>query len=318
MEQDYIGIDVAKDILDVAAHFSKRGWQFSNDQSGINQLTEILKTIPVALIVVEAIGGYEMPAAYALKKAGLAVAIINPREGRDFARATGKLAKTDKIDARTLAYFAAVIKPDPRPLSNEQAQELEALMARRAQVIEMLTAEKNRLHLAQKLVKELLQAHIVFLEKELQKVDSDLQGRIEESPVQRKKYHLLQTVPGVGPNLALTLLIELPELGSLNRRQIAALVGVAPLNHDSGTKRGKRSPWGGRSHVRSVLYMATLVASRFNPIIREFYTRLCSLGKLKKVALVACMRKMLIILNSMLKHNVPWTATKSESLVSIS
>jgi transposase len=199
--------------------------------------------------------------AYALQKAGIACAVVNPREPRDFARATGKLAKTDKIDAHILSHFAAVIQPEARPLSDEQNQEMEAILSRRRQVIEMLVAEKNRLHLARKPVREAIQAHIAFLEKELEQMDMGLRGKIEESPVQLEKYNLLQSVPGVGPNLAATILIELPELGKLNRRQMAALVGVAPLNHDSGKKRGKRSPWGGRPQVRSALYMATLVAS---------------------------------------------------------
>ncbi len=314
MDQDYCGIDVSKDTLDVAAYISKKQWQFSNDDSGIYQLVEVLKTQTVALVVVESTGGYETPIAYALQKAGIACAVVNPREPRNFAKATGKLAKTDKIDARNLSHFAAVIQPEPRPLSDEQTQELGAILARRRQVIEMLTAEKNRLHQARKPVQEDIQAHITFLEKELNKMDMGLRGRIEESPIQREKYKLLQSVPGVGPNLAATLLIELPELGKLNRRQIAALVGVAPLNCDSGRMRGKRRPWGGRPQVRSALYMATLVASRFNPIISEYYRRLCGIGKVKKVALVACMRKLLVILNSMLKHHVPWTFTQSELL----
>lgn len=306
MEKDYAGIDVSKGTLDVATYAGNKKWRFPNDDGGIIQLVKALKETELALVVMEATGGYETQLAYALNKAGIPCAIVNPREAREFAKATKKLAKTDTIDARVLAHFAVAIKPEPRPLSNEQAQELEAILARRRQVVEMLTAEKNRLHTARKPVREAIQAHINYLEKELGQTDSNLQGRIEESPIQREKYKLLQSVPGVGPNLGATLLIELPELGNLNRRQIAALVGVAPLNHDSGTKRGKRSPWGGRPQVRAVLYMAALVATRFNPIISEFYARLCAMGKAKKVALVACMRKLLIILNSMLKHRVPW------------
>jgi transposase len=318
MDQEYIGIDVSKDQLDVAAYVSKKQWQFFNDDRGINQLIAALKPSGVALIVIESTGGYETPLAYALQKAGIACAVVNPREPRDFAKATGKLAKTDKIDAHILSHFAAVIQPKPRPLSDEQDQELEAMLSRRRQVIEMLTAEKNRLHLARKPVRKAIQAHVAFLEKELEQMETGLRGKIEESPVKREKYNLLQSVPGVGPNLAATILIELPELGKLNRRQIAALVGVAPLNHDSGKKRGKRSPWGGRPRVRSALYMATLVASRFNPVISEYYRRLCGFGKAKKVALVACMRKLLIILNSMLKNHIPWTFTRSASSVAIS
>lgn len=306
MDQDYFGIDVSKNTLDVAAFQSNRKGQFSNDETGINQLVSTLSKLTPALVVTEATGGYEAAAAYALQKAGIQCAVVNPREVRDFAKATKKLAKTDKIDAHVLAHFAAAIKPEPRPLSDDQTQELEAVLTRRRQVIEMLTAEKNRLHLARQPVQEAIQAHIAYLEKELQQIDSALQDRIEESPIQREKSRLLQSVPGVGPNVSATLIIELPELGSLNRRQIAALVGVAPLNHDSGTRRGKRGTWGGRPQVRSALYMSALVASRRNPLISQFYKRLCEAGKAKKVALVACMRKLLIILNSMLKHRIPW------------
>ena len=306
MGQDYFGIDVSKNTLDVAAFQSNKKWQFSNDDSGIRKLVATLIKLTPELVVTESTGGYEAAAAYSLQKAGIQCAVVNPREVRDFAKATKKLAKTDTIDARVLAHFAEAIKPEPRPLSDEQAQEMDAILTRRRQVIEMLTAEKNRLHLARKPVQESIQTHIAFLEKELQQIDSDLQGRIEESPIQREKNNLLQSVPGVGPNLSSTLIIELPELGSLNRRQIAALVGVAPLNHDSGTRRGKRGTWGGRPQVRSALYMSALVASRRNPLISRFYKRLCEIGKAKKVALVACMRKLLIILNSMLKHRLPW------------
>jgi transposase len=251
-------------------------------EAGIDQLIQVLKGIVPALVVMEATGGYEIPLAYALNKAEIHCAVVNPREVRDFARATKKLAKTDTIDAGVLAHFAALIKPEPRPLSDEQTQELETIITRRRQVIEMLTAEKNRLHMARKPVREAIKAHIAYLAKELGHIDADLKGRIEESPIKREKYALLQSVPGVGPHLSATLLIELPELGSLNRRQIAALVGVAPLNRDSGALRGKRSVWGGRPQVRAVLYMAALVAARFNPVISQFYTRLVPWAKLKR------------------------------------
>lgn len=306
MDKEFVGIDISKDTLDGATYSSGQKWHFPNNEAGINQVIQVLNGLIPALVVMEATGGYETPVAYALHRAGIPCAIVNPREVRDFAKATKKLAKTDTIDARVLAHFASAIKPEPRPLSDEQTQELEAILTRRRQVIKMITAERNRLHMARKPVIEAIKAHIDYLEKELGRIDTDLRGRIEESPVQREKYELLQSAPGVGPNLSATLLIELPELGNLNRRQIAALVGVAPLNHDSGTMRGKRSPWGGRPQVRAVLYMATLVAARFNPVISQFYTRLCAMGKAKKVALVACMRKLLTILNSMLKHHVPW------------
>jgi transposase len=315
MEQDYFGIDVSKNTLDVTSYAHNKQWQFSNDDDGISQLVKTLKEMSPALVVMEATGGYETRAAYAIQKTGINCAVVNPREVRDFAKATKRLAKTDNIDARVLAHFAAVIQPSPRPLPDEQARKLEVILARRRQVIEMITAEKNRLHLAEEPVRGAIQFHIVFLEKELEQMDTSLRDRIEESPIQREKYNLLKSVPGVGPNIAATLLIELPELGSLNRRQIAALVGVAPLNHDSGKMRGKRSPWGGRPQVRSALYMAALVASRFNTTISEFYGKLCGAGKVKKVALVACMRKLLIILNSMIKHHVPWTIHEPKTLV---
>jgi len=306
MDKQSVGIDVSKDALDVAAFTTNKKWHFSNEETGINQLIEELKVLSPVLVVMESTGGYETPLAYALYNAGIPCAVVNPREVRDFARATKKLAKTDSIDAQVLAHFAAVIKPEPRPLSDNQSQELEAILTRRRQITGMLTAEKNRMHTARKQVRDSIQAHIDYLEKELNQLNSNLKGRIEESPIQREKYELLQSVPGVGPNLSSTLLIELPELGNLNRRQIAALVGVAPINHDSGSKRGKRRIWGGRPQVRTALYMSTLVASRFNPVISEFYARLCATGKAKKIALVACMRKLLSILNSMLKHRVPW------------
>lgn len=306
MDKDHVGVDVSKNALDVSTYNTKKKWQFSNDETGVNQLVKVMSELPVALVVMEATGGYETPVAYALNKGGIPCAVVNPREVRDFAKATKKLAKTDTIDAQVLAHFAAVIKPEPRPLSNEQNQELEAILARRRQVVEMITAEKNRLHTARKPVRQAITAHIDYLEKEMDSIDSDLKGRIEESPIQREKYNLLQSVPGVGPNLAATLVIDLPELGNLNSKQIAALVGVAPLNHDSGSKRGKRSPWGGRPQVRTALYMAALVAARFNPVISTIYNRLCTAGKAKKVALVACMHKLLTIMNAMLKHRTIW------------
>jgi transposase len=306
MDKEYIGIDVSKDNLDAAAYVSGKKWRLPNSDAGINKLLDILREISPALVVLEATGGYETPAAYELNKARIPFAVINPRESRDFAKATKKLAKTDTIDARVLAHFAAAIKPEPRPMADEQTQELEVILARRRQVIEMLTAEKNRLHTARKPVIEAINAHIDYLEKELSGIGSNLKGRIAESPVQQERYKLLHSVPGVGDNVAATLVIDLPELGKINNKQIATLVGVAPLNHDSGSKRGKCSPWGGRPQVRAALYMAALVASRCNPVISSLYVRLCAMGKAKKVALVACMHKLLIIMNSMLRHKTFW------------
>ena len=306
MEENHIGVDVSKDTLDVAAYESGRKWQFPNSETGINQLVRAIGERAVTLVVVESTGGYEAQLAYALAKARIPCAVVNPRETRDFAKATKRLAKTDTIDARVLAHFAAVIKPEPRPLSGEQTQELEAILARRRQLVQMIVAEKNRLHTAHLTVKPGIIALIAYMEKDLAEIDSNLKGRIEDSPIHGEKYNCLKSVPGVGSNLATTLIIELPELGNLNSKKIAALVGVAPLNHDSGSKRGKRGVWGGRPQVRTALYMAALAATRYNPTIREMYVRLCGAGKAKKVALVACMHKLLTIMNAMLKHHTVW------------
>ncbi len=306
MNEVFIGIDVSKGALDVASFADNQQWHLSNDEAGVERLVEILAGLAPSLVVMESTGGYEAPAAIALGKAGIISAVVNPREVRDFARATKKLAKTDSIDAQILAHFAAAIRPEPRPISDEDMQDLEAILARRRQIIDMLTAEKNRLHAARKAVKAEIKNHIGDLEKRLAQIESSLSGRIKESPTQSNKDRILRSAPGVGPTLSMTLLVDLPELGNLNRKQIAALVGVAPLNRDSGTFRGKRRIWGGRGQVRATLYMAALVATRHNPIIRQFYTRLCEAGKAKKVALIACMRKLLTILNAMLKHNEPW------------
>jgi transposase len=244
--------------------------------------------------------------AAALAAADIPVAVVNPRQVRDFAKALGTLAKTDRLDARALALFGEGIRPEARPLPDAQAQELAALLARRRQLIEMLTAEKNRLRMALPRVRPQIEAHIQWLRGQRDGLDRDLTDLLRSSPVWREQEELLRSVPGVGPNLVLTLVADLPELGRLNRKQIAALVGVAPLNRDSGTLRGKRTVWGGRAPVRAALYMAALVASRFNPVIRAFYQRLCATAKPKKVALTACMRKMLTILNAMLKHRTSW------------
>ncbi len=300
-----VGIDVSKAQLDIALRPDGR-FVVPHDETGIVHVVERLRALPVALIVLEATGGLELPLIGALVAAGLPVVVANPRQVRDFAKATGKLAKTDPLDAQVLAHFADVIRPLPRPLPDEQTQTLAALLARRRQLIEMLTAEKNRFGSAHRPVRKRLSAHITWLEREVAQTDRELALAIRESPVWREKDDLFRTVPGVGPGLARTLIVDLPELGTLNRKQIAALVGVAPLNRDSGTLRGKRTVWGGRAHVRAALYMAALVASRCNPIIRHFYQRLCDRGKAKKVALTACMRKLLTILNAMVKHRTAW------------
>jgi len=250
--------------------------------------------------------GLDGPLAAALASAGLPVAVVNPRQVRDFARATGKLAKTDRLDARMLALFAERVRPKPRPLPDATARELEALVARRRQLLEMHTMEGNRLRTALAQVRPQIREHLAWLERQIRDVDRQTRDLVRSSSLWRAQDDLLQSTPGVGPVLSRTLLAALPELGTLDRRQIAALVGVAPFNRDSGTLRGKRTVWGGRAPVRAALYMAALVATRFNPVIRTFYRRLCLAGKPKKVALTACMRKLLTTLNAMLKHRTPW------------
>jgi transposase len=303
--QVFVGIDVSKAQLDIALRPEGR-FAAPNDDAGFAQVIQRLRAVPPALVVLEATGGLEVPLTGALAAAGVPVVVVNPRHVRDFAKAAGKLAKTDALDAQTLAHFAEVMRPEARPLPDEQTQTLAAILTRRRQLVEMLTAEKNRLASARKPVRTSLRTHIAWLERALSHTDSDLAYAIRKSPVWREKEELLQSTPGVGPVVTTTLLANLPELSTVTAKQIAALVGVAPFNRDSGTLRGKRTVWGGRAQVRAVLYMGTLVATRFNPVIRAFYQRLCAAGKAKKVALTACMRKLLIILNAMLKHRTPW------------
>ena len=306
-EATYVGIDVAKAQVDVAVRPAGDTWEFTRDDVGIGKLVSQLKTLQPAIVLLEASGGLELPLVAALASAALPVVVVNPRQVRDFARATGKLAKTDALDAAVLAHFAEAVQPPIRPLRDAETQTLNSLSARRHQVMTMLVSEKNRLGIAISAVRPRIEAHIAWLEQELDDLDDGLRQTLRQSPVWREKDDLLHTVPGVGEQLSLTLLAYLPELGTLDRRQVAALVGVAPFNRDSGTLRGKRTVWGGRARVRGALYMGALVASRFNPIIRVFYQRLLAAGKPKKLALVACMRKLLTILNAMLKHRSPWS-----------
>jgi transposase len=306
-----IGIDVAKAELVIAARPSGERWAVANDERGIRTLVERLQREPPELVVLEATGGYELLCVGALAAAALPVVVVNPRQVRDFAKATGQLAKTDRIDADVLALFAERVRPAVRPLPDADAQELDALLARRRQLLEMLQAERNRLGQVfgrgKPLVKKSLKAHITYLERELRTADTDLGAMVRESPAWREKDDLLRSVPGVGPVLSLTLLAELPELGRLTRREIAKLVGVAPLSRDSGTLRGRRFVQGGRAGVRAVLYMGALVATKRNAIIRAFYQRLLAAGKPKKLALVACMRKLLTILNTMARTHQRWS-----------
>lgn len=302
----FVGIDVSEDQLDVAVRPSGQRWRLRNNESGIAELVNHMDELQPGLIVLEATGGLEMPAAGALVAKKHQVAVVNPRQTRDFAKATGQLAKTDKLDAGVLAHFADAVRPEVRPLPDEQAQAMAALLARRRQLIEMRTAEKNRLRSALPSVQPRITVHIAWLEEELADLDDDLEQQLRQNAHWREKDEILRSTPGVGPVLSKTLLIDLPELGTLNRKQIAALVGVAPLNQDSGRFRGRRRVWGGRAHVRTALYMAALVAARHNPVIKEFYQRLLDAGKPHKVALTACMRKLLTMLNAMISSGSHW------------
>jgi len=305
----YVGIDVSKAVLDVAATPSGEAWSVPNTAEGMQRLVEKLGGMSPRLIVLEATGGLERRAVAALAAAGLPVVAVNPRQVRDFAKATGQLAKTDAIDAAILALFADRIRPQLRPLRDAETQELEALVVRRRQVVDMISAEKNRLSAAppSKRVRTAIGKTIKWFEKQLEDIDNDIDSAVKGSSAWREKDDLLQSVPGVGKVLSRTLLSLVPELGALDKKQLAALVGVAPLNRDSGMQRGRRSIWGGRAHVRAVLYMGALVAARFNPTIQAFHTRLRASGKLPKVALVACMRKLLTILNAIVRDRTPWT-----------
>lgn len=305
-EELFVGIDVSKTTLDIAVVPTGEHWSRSNDAKGIRSLTKEIEALKPNLIVLEATGGWEKSVAAGLAAASLPTAVVNPRPVRDFAKATGTLAKTDAIDARVIARFAQAIRPEPRPLTTAEAEEMKALISRRDQIMGMLTAENNRLQMAAKPIRKDIQAHISWLKRRLTAVDADLEKRVEESPFWRKKDKLLQSVKGVGPKTSQKLMIRLPELGALNRREIAALVGVAPFNRDSGTLKGRRSVWGGRANVRCALYMAALSAIRCNPTITAFYQRLTAAGKPFKVAITACMRKLLLILNAIIKNNTPW------------
>jgi transposase len=311
-EESFVGIDVSKDKLDVSIRPDGDRWTVANDEKGVeNMVARLLERKPT-LVVLEATGGLQIPAVAALASAKLPVVVVNPRQIRDFAKATGRLAKTDSIDSDVIAHFGEAVRPQIRPLRDAETQELTDLVSRRRQLVDMLTAEKNRLKTARKKVRKDIQAHIAWLEKRIQDVDTDLSKRIKQGPAWRAKDEILQSAPGVGPVLSVTLLSGLPELGTLNRKEVAALVGVAPLNRDSGKQQGRRCVWGGRANVRSVLYMCTMSAIRWNPAIRTFYLRLIQAGKKHKVATTACARKLLTILNAMIKTNTPWRVEYSE------
>lgn len=306
----FIGIDVSKHRLDVALLCPASGeitrQSYSNDAPGVGALQQALTRLASERIVVEASGGYERDVLRVLSRGGLPVVCVNARPVRDFARALGRLAKTDRIDAEVLALFGARIRPELRPLKREDAEEVEALLDRRRQLLEMLTAESNRASRAHPSTRRSIERLLLQLTKELEAVEAELDRSVATSAHLQAREHLLRSVPGVGPVLARTLLGGVPELGQIDRKQVGALVGVVPYNRDSGQWRGQRHIAGGRAHVRQALYMGALAATRWNPVIRPFYERLCQAGKPKKVALVACMRKLLTILNSMLKSGRRW------------
>jgi transposase len=302
----FVGIDVSKAQLDVALRPTDDCWQTSNDELGIAGLVERLRPVQPTLVVLEATGGLEVPVTGALAEAGLPVVVGNPRHARAFAKATGRLAKTDTLDARGLAHFAEAVRPTPRPLPEAQAQAWSALLTRRRQLVQRLTAERRRRQSAPQRIRADIQAHIAWLERRLARTDADVAAAIRSTPLWRAKDEMLQSTPGVGPILSRTLVAEVPELGVLNRQEIAALIGVAPFNRDSGTWRGKRAVWGGRAHVRAVLYMSPLAAVRHNSVLKACYERLRAIGNAPKVALTACMRKLWTILHAMLKHQTPW------------
>jgi transposase len=302
-------MDVSKAHLDVAVHAPASHWRVANSESGIAELMQRLQDLQPTRIVMEATGGFELPLVAGLLHARLPIAVLNPRRVRDFARATGQLAKSDKLDAKLLAHFASILQLEPRPIPTDEEEQLTALLTRRRQIVDMLAVEKNRLVTVRPSMQADIAEHIAWLEQKLELLNAEINRFVQSSSVWQAKDQLLRSVPGVGVVTASTLLAMLPELGTLNRQQIAALVGVAPLNKDSGNRQGKRRVYGGRAAVRSVLYMAALNASRFNPRIRAFYQHLLAQGKEKKVALTACMRKLLVILNAMLRTNQPWRAT---------
>jgi len=305
-EKVFIGIDVSKDKLDVAVRPSGEFMVFSSTEDGLSVMTEFIRSKEPELIVLEATGGFEMGALRSLALARLPVVAINPRQVRDFAKAMGILAKTDKIDAHVIARFADSVRPKVRAFRTPEEEMLDAFNARRFQIVEMITAEKNRLVSCSKWTKKDIQGNIRGLEKRLAKLNKDLDDLIKKSPIWRQKDKILQSIPGVGPVMARTILADLPEAGMLNRKEIAALTGVAPLNCDSGKYKGKSAIWGGRAKVRSVLYMCVLTALRRNPKIKAFYDRLIRAGKKPKVALTACMRKLLVIINTVLKNGTCW------------
>lgn len=305
MADIFVGIDVSKAHLDVSVRPGGERRRFSQDD-GLAKLTDFIAAAGAQLVVMEATGGLEAPCAAALAARGIAVAVVNPRQVREFAKATGKLAKTDEIDSDVLAHFGEAVKPSPTPLADETTRELEALVSRRAQIVGMIAMEKNRLGQASKSTRKDIELHITWLKRRVKDLDDDIAKRVRSSPIWREKDDLLRSIPGFGKVVSSVLLSSLPELGLLDRQKIAALVGVAPFNRDSGTFRGSRHIRGGRAEVRTVLYLAAMSAIRFNPVIRAFYARLLARGKAKKAAIVAAARKLLVQANAVLRDSQPW------------
>jgi transposase len=308
-QSQWVGIDVSKATLDIYFRPMGKAVKVTNDEAGISDLVEQLKTVEINLIVLEATGGLETEVIIQLQTALLPVAMINPRQGRDFAKATGRLAKTDAIDAQILAHFGEAMKPSVLAIESESARQLSELVSRRRQLVEMRTAEKNRSSRARGKALANIQAHLEYLEQTIKEVNQEIEQLNQNNQSSIDKINLVKTVPGIGPIISTTLVADLPELGQLTAKQIARLVGVAPINHDSGQHQGKRRISGGRGHIRAALYMGAVVAMRHNPIIKAFYDRLVERGKSKKLALTACVRKMLIILNAMVRANQPWKVT---------
>jgi transposase len=306
-------MDVAKAQLDIALRPTGERWAVTNDETGIAALVVQLQAMQPMLMVLEATGGYHRAVVAALAAAALPIVVVNPRQGRDFAKATGQLANTDARDARAVAHFAEAVRPVPRPLPDAQTEERRALLARRRQLIARRTAEQNRLETAPRRLRADIEAHIAWLDQRVAALDDDLDITRRASPVWRERETLYRSVPGIGPVGARPLMLDLPEWGTLSRQRLATLVGVAPCNRDSGPLRGTRTVWGGRAHVRATLSMRTLVAVRYNPVLKRFYGRQCAAGKAKKVALTACMRKLLTILNAMVKHQKPWHVQEEPS-----
>ena len=310
-QSQWVGIDVSKATLDVYFRPMGKALKITNNEEGINDLVKQLKRVEINLIVLEATGGLETEVVIQLQTALLPVAMINPRQGRDFAKATGRLAKTDAIDAQILAHFGEAMKPAVLAIESDSARQLSELVSRRRQLVEMRTAEKNRSSRARGKALGNIQAHLEYLERTIEELNQEIEQLTQHNQSWVDKINLVKTVPGIGPVISTTLVSDLPELGQLTAKQISRLVGVAPINHDSGQHQGKRRISGGRAHIRAALYMGAVVAMRHNPIIKDFYDRLVDRGKSKKLALTACVRKMLVILNAMVRSNQPWQVPDS-------